>query len=226
MKIEHIFFDLDHTLWDFEMNSAKAFHHIFYLNKIDVDLGNFLTLYTPINKKYWKLYREEKVSKPVLRYNRLRETFDGLDYEISDDQINYLAKIYIDNLPNYNNLFEGAKEILEYLLLKYKLHIITNGFEEIQVEKLKKSEILHFFDRVITSESVGVKKPNPIIFKHALSQASTTPEKSMMIGDNYEADILGAQQIGMRTIYFNSTNEGTNNNTISITKLLEIKDHL
>lgn len=226
MKIEHIFFDLDHTLWDFEMNSAKAFHHIFYLNKIDVDMGNFLSLYAPINKKYWKLYREEKVSKPVLRYNRLRETFDGLDYKISDDQINHLAKIYIDNLPNYNNLFEGAKEVLEYLLLKYKLHIITNGFEEVQVEKLKKSEILHYFDRVITSESVGVKKPNPLIFNHAMALTNTTPEKSMMIGDNYEADILGAQQIGMRTIYFNTTNEGTNNNTISISKLLEIKNYL
>lgn len=226
MKIEHIFFDLDHTLWDFEMNSAKAFHYIFNVNKIDVDLDNFLSLYTPINKKYWKLYREEKVSKPVLRYNRLKETFDGLDYKISDDKINHLAKIYIDNLPNYNNLFDGAVEILEYLLLKYKLHIITNGFEEVQVKKLKKSEILHFFDRVITSESVGVKKPNPIIFKHALSQASTTAEKSIMIGDNYEADILGAQQIGMRTIYFNGSNESTNNNTIRITKLLEIKNHL
>ncbi len=226
MKIEHIFFDLDHTLWDFEMNSAKAFHYIFNVNKIDVDLDNFLSLYTPINKKYWKLYREEKVSKPVLRYNRLKETFDGLDYKISDDKINHLAKIYIDNLPNYNNLFDGAVEILEYLLLKYKLHIITNGFEEVQVKKLKKSEILHFFDRVITSESVGVKKPNPIIFKHALSLASTTPEKSIMIGDNYEADILGAQQIGMRTIYFNGSNESTNNNTIRITKLLDIKNHL
>jgi putative hydrolase of the HAD superfamily len=226
MKIEHIFFDLDHTLWDFEMNSAKAFHYIFNVNKIDVDLDNFLSLYTPINKKYWKLYREEKVSKPVLRYNRLKETFDGLDYKISDNKINHLAKIYIDNLPNYNNLFDGAVEILEYLLLKYKLHIITNGFEEVQVKKLKKSEILHFFDRVITSESVGVKKPNPIIFKHALSQASTTAEKSIMIGDNYEADILGAQQIGMRTIYFNGSNDSTNNNTIRITKLLEIKNHL
>ena len=226
MKIEHIFFDLDHTLWDFEVNSAKAFDHIFYVNKIDVDLISFLSLYTPINKKYWKLYREEKVTKKVLRYNRLKETFDGLNHKISDDQINYLAKVYIDNLPNYNNLFEGAIEILDYLLVKYKLHIITNGFEEVQVEKLKKSEILHFFDKVITSESVGVKKPNPLIFNHAMELTKTTPEQSMMIGDNYEADILGAQQIGMRTIYFNSNNEHTGNNTISVSKLVEIKNHL
>ncbi|MGB5462925.1 MAG: HAD-IA family hydrolase, partial [Aureibaculum sp.] len=105
-------------------------------------------------------------------------------------------------------------------------HIITNGFEEVQVEKLKKSEILHFFDKVITSESVGVKKPNPLIFNHAMELTKTTPEKSMMIGDNYEADILGAQQIGMRTIYFNSNNEHTGNNTISVSKLVEIKNHL
>ena len=118
MKIEHIFFDLDHTLWDFEMNSAKAFDHIFYVNKIDVDLSSFLSLYTPINKKYWKLYREEKVSKPVLRYNRLRETFDGLNFKISDDQINHLAKIYIDNLPNYNNLFEGSDRNFKLFIVK------------------------------------------------------------------------------------------------------------
>ena len=161
MEIEHIFFDLDHTLWDFVSNSAKAFDFIFNENNIEIDLNEFLKYYTPINLKYWKLYREEKVSKPVLRYKRLKETFDSLRYKISDDQIDHLAKIYIDNLPNYNNLFEGTIEVLNYLITKYQLHIITNGFEEVQLLKLEKSEILHFFDKVITSESVGVKKTKP-----------------------------------------------------------------
>ena len=226
MQVEHIFFDLDHTLWDFESNSAKAFGFIFNENNIEIDLNEFLKFYTPINLKYWKLYREEKVSKPVLRYKRLKETFDSLRYKISDDQIDHLAKIYIDNLPNYNNLFEGTIEVLNYLITKYQLHIITNGFEEVQLLKLEKSEILHFFDKVITSESVGVKKPNPKIFNHALAITDTTAERSVMIGDNLEADIEGAQKIGMHTIFFNYHNQPVFNGTISISKLIEIKQHL
>ncbi|MCF6347181.1 MAG: YjjG family noncanonical pyrimidine nucleotidase [Flavobacteriaceae bacterium] len=226
MNIKHIFFDLDHTLWDFEKNSAKTFEFIFDQSKIDVKLTDFLSHYIPINHKYWKLYREEKISKSKLRYGRLKEAFDGLEYTISDDMIHHLSEIYIDNLSNYNTLFEGAIEILNYLLSKYELHIITNGFEEVQLKKLHKSEILHFFDKVITSESVGVKKPNPVIFNHALKVTNAEPKKSMMIGDNLEADILGAQQIGMQTIFFNIHDEPVNNNTISVSNLMEIKQYL
>jgi putative hydrolase of the HAD superfamily len=226
MNIKHIFFDLDHTLWDFETNSAKTFEFIFDQSNIDVKLNNFLSHYIPINHKYWKLYREEKVSKSELRYGRLKEAFDGLEYTISDDMIHHLSKIYIDNLSNYNTLFEGTVEILNYLLSKYELHIITNGFEEVQLKKLKKSEILHFFDKVITSESVGVKKPNPIIFNHALEVTKAEPKNSIMIGDNLEADILGAQQIGMQAIFFNIHNEPINNTTISVNNLIEIKQYL
>lgn len=226
MSIKHIFFDLDHTLWDFEINSAKTFEFIFNQSKIDVKLNDFLSHYIPINHKYWKLYREEKISKPKLRYGRLKEAFDGLKYSISDDMIHHLSETYIDNLSNYNTLFDGTVEILDYLSPKYQLHIITNGFEEVQLKKLQKSEILYFFDKVITSESVGVKKPNPIIFNHALEVANAEPEYSMMIGDNLEADIQGAQQIGMQTIFFNIHNVPVNNNIISVNNLIEIKQYL
>jgi putative hydrolase of the HAD superfamily len=226
MNIEHIFFDLDHTLWDFETNSAKTFDFIFSQNKIEVKLSNFLSYYIPINQKYWKLYREERISKPKLRYGRLKEAFNCLDYLITDDQIDHLAKVYIDNLPNYNTLFDGTIEVLDYLQSKYQLHIITNGFEEVQFKKLEKSKILHYFDQVITSESVGVKKPNPKIFHHSLKAANAEPENSMMIGDNLEADIIGAQHIGMQTIFFNIHNEPVSNGDISIAKLIEIKQHL
>jgi len=226
INIEHVFFDLDHTLWDFEANSAKTFEFIFNQSKIDVSLNDFLYHYIPINHKYWKLYREEKISKPKLRYGRLKEVFDDLEYTISDDMIHHLSEIYIDNLSNYNKLFEGSMEILNYLVSKYQLHIITNGFEEVQLKKMRKSEILHFFDKVITSESVGVKKPNPIIFNHALEVTSATSFNSIMIGDNLEADILGAQQIGMQTIFFNVQNEPFNETTLSVNNLLEIKQYL
>ena len=226
INIEHVFFYLDHTLWDFEANSAKTFEFIFNQSKIDVSLNDFLYHYIPINHKYWKLYREEKISKPKLRYGRLKEVFDDLEYTISDDMIHHLSEIYIDNLSNYNKLFEGSMEILNYLVSKYQLHIITNGFEEVQLKKMRKSEILHFFDKVITSESVGVKKPNPIIFNHALEVTSATSFNSIMIGDNLEADILGAQQIGMQTIFFNVQNEPFNETTLSVNNLLEIKQYL
>jgi len=226
INIEHVFFDLDHTLWDFEANSAKTFEFIFNQSNIDVSLADFLHYYIPINHKYWKLYREEKISKSKLRYGRLKEAFDGLKYTISDDLIYHLSEIYIDNLSNYNKLFEGSMELLNYLVSKYQLHIITNGFEEVQLKKMQKSQILHFFDKVITSESVGVKKPNPIIFNHALEAAQATSFNSMMIGDNLEADILGAQQIGMQTIFFNAQNIPFKETTLSVNNLIEIKQYL
>ena len=111
-------------------------------------------------------------------------------------------------------MFEGTIEILEYLKDQYKLHIITNGFEEVQNKKMRKSGILHFFDHIITSESVGVKKPNPKVFKHALDMAKTSASSSVMIGDNLEADIYGAINCGMKAIHFNSE------------KTLDIPDHI
>ncbi len=226
MNIKHIFFDLDHTLWDFEANSAKAFAYIFTQNNIELNLTEFLAVYKPINFKYWKLYREEKVSKSNLRYKRLKESFDLLDYEVSDNLINHLSNVYIDNLPNYNQLFEGTVSILDYLLVKYELHIITNGFDEIQSLKLERSGIIKYFNKVITSESVGVKKPNPKIFDFALQSVNTRPENSVMIGDNLEADIQGALNMNMNAIFCNFENKPINKNITSINHLSELKKHL
>ncbi len=227
MKVTHIFFDLDHTLWDFEKNSALTFQKI--LPKADVDLVHeqFINTYIPINAKYWKLYREEKVSKAALRYARLKETFSALEYEISNKKINYLAKEYILQLPNFNHLFDGTLELLDYLKEKYTLHIITNGFEEVQTLKMKKSKIFHYFTEVITSESVGVKKPNPKVFLHAMKKAGSLPRESLMIGDNIEVDIQGALATGMKAIHCNFENTQTiPNNITSIRHLLEIKQYL
>ena len=227
MEVTHIFFDLDHTLWDFEKNSALTFQKI--LPEADVDLAHeqFINTYIPINAKYWKLYREEKVSKAALRYARLKETFHALKYEISDEKINSLAKEYILQLPNFNHLFDGTLELLDYLKEKYTLHIITNGFEEVQTLKMKKSKIFHYFTEVITSESVGVKKPNPKVFLHAMRKAGSSPKESLMIGDNIEADIQGALATGMKAIHCNFENTGIiPNNITSIRHLLQIKQYI
>jgi len=226
LSIKHIFFDLDHTLWDFETNSANTFKFIFKENNIDVALDDFLHHYVPINHQYWKLYREEKVTKSVLRYQRLKDSFNGLNHHVSDKMIDHLAKVYIDNLPNYNTLFDGATDLLNYLKVNYQLHIITNGFEEVQTKKMNSSGILHYFDKIITSESVGFKKPNPKIFNHALNLADANVSQSIMIGDNFEADILGAQQVGMQTIFFNSHKKEVNHKSIIVDNLIEIKQYL
>jgi putative hydrolase of the HAD superfamily len=227
MDIQHVFFDLDHTLWDFEKNSDLAFKKVFGKQNITIDLNSFLTVYKPLNLQYWKLYREEKISKDELRYGRLKNTFDAINYSISDDLIDIIAVEYIDFLPDFNHLFEYTFEILEYLKDKYQLHIITNGFEEIQIKKMESSNILHYFNSVITSESVGVKKPNPKVFYHALEVANAKKENSIMIGDNIEADVLGAINIGMQAIHCNFEQEIIADiNIISIASLLELKQYL
>ncbi|MGB7786994.1 MAG: YjjG family noncanonical pyrimidine nucleotidase [Salinimicrobium sp.] len=202
-NIKHIFFDLDHTLWDFDKNSGLAFNSIFVKNKIAVELDKFLEVYTPINTNYWKLYREEKVSKEALRYGRLKETFDALNITLSDEKIESLSVDYIDHLPLHNHLLEGSLEILEYLQQKYTMHIITNGFKEVQHKKLESSGILKYFTSVTTSEDVGVKKPHKAIFETALKNAAAGKEESIMIGDNFEADFMGAKDFGMQAILYN-----------------------
>jgi putative hydrolase of the HAD superfamily len=202
MSIKHVFFDLDHTLWDFEKNSAKAYEACFKKNQLNINLNEFLKAYVPINERYWKLYREEKVTKEALKYGRLKEAFNQTDFDISDSLIDKIAEEYLDFLPTFNSLFDGAIAILDYLAPKYQLHIITNGFAEIQTAKLSNSGISHYFKELITSESVGVKKPDPKIFNYALQKAKANPAESMMIGDSLEADVLGAENVGMQAIFF------------------------
>ena len=224
-NIKHVFFDLDHTLWDFDKNSGLTFKKIFELNNIDAKLEDFLGVYEPINLKYWKLYREERVSKADLRYGRLKEAFDALKVNVEDNLINQLSVAYIDHLTTFNHLFEGTYEILDYLKDKYQLHIITNGFEEAQERKLKNSKIWDYFTTITNSEMVGVKKPNPKIFNFAINLAKANAEESLMVGDSLEADIEGAHNIGMDTIHFDYKNIH-NHHYKKITRLLEITNHL
>ncbi|MCF6296783.1 MAG: YjjG family noncanonical pyrimidine nucleotidase [Flavobacteriaceae bacterium] len=226
MNIKHIFFDLDHTLWDFETNSNKTFEYIFQKNKVCIEINDFIKIYKPINEKYWKLYREDKVTKIELRYSRLKETFDHLQYSIDNETIHLLSEKYIEFLPKYNALLDGTIELLEYLKPKYEMHIITNGFEEVQYKKMKNSFILPYFNHVISSERVGVKKPNPKIFHFALKISGAKPEESMMIGDNFEADILGAKNIGMYTVFCQFNKKNTSKEGLTISKLSQIKQYL
>lgn len=224
-SVTDIFFDLDHTLWDFEKNSALAFQLLFDRYKVAIDVSRFLAVYEPVNLQYWKLYREEKVSKENMRRGRLLDTFIKFNLQFPIDFIDSLAESYIDFLPLNNYLLEGAVEILDYLQPKYSLHIITNGFEEVQQRKLTNSNIHHYFKTVTNSERAGVKKPDPKIFYYALQQANTTSQKSIMIGDNLEADILGAEAVGIKSVLLTSNHQEKWQQT-TIEKLAQLRELL
>ena len=224
--ITDIFFDLDHTLWDFDKNSALTFEKIFKLNNIDVNLNTFLSHYEPINLKYWKLYREEKIDKASLRFGRLNDAFLAIDFTVETDVINQLSEDYITYLGSFNHLFENTFEILDYLQNSYNLHIITNGFKEVQQVKMQNANIDNYFKTVTNSESVGVKKPNPKIFNHALKVANANADQCIMIGDNYEADILGAINIGMDAVFFGNYNNKLNAKIKQVDNLIYLKKYL
>ena len=224
--ISDVFFDLDHTLWDFEKNSALAIDAIFKKYGIEINLNQFLEYYVPMNLKYWELYRKEIITQTEMRYGRLKETFDLLDYKIDDEEIVFLSQEYIFYLPQFNHLFDGVIEILDYLKPKYNLHIITNGFHEIQSKKLKNSNITHYFKTITNSEMVGVKKPNPLIFEYALHNANAKKENSIMIGDCMEADVQGALDFGIDAILFSDNKQKQNLKIKQITHLLELKKYL
>ena len=224
--ITDVFFDLDHTLWDFDKNSGLAFERVFRKHKIELPLAEFLRVYEPINLDYWKKYREDRVSKEQLRRGRLTETFDYFELKFPLETIDSLAHCYIEELPIDNHLFTGAVDILDYLSASYRLHIITNGFEEVQHLKLHNSGIKKYFSTVTTSEEVELKKPHPVIFETALMKASVASTQSVMIGDSLEADIIGAQKAGMHTLFFNYRNEMVTAPHFAISELSEIKKHL
>jgi YjjG family noncanonical pyrimidine nucleotidase len=225
-QITDIFFDLDHTLWDFDKNSELAFDKIFKEQHPTVDTKEFVAVYAPINQACWKLYQVDKISHDELRYKRLKDSFDALNYSISDEDIDHMAIDYITYLPENNLLFEGAKEILEYLNSKYKLHIITNGFAEVQYKKLKNSGIADYFISVTNSEMAGVKKPHPRIFEYALTQAKAEKQNSIMIGDCIDADVNGALDFGIDAIFFNESKIEIPSHIKEVNHLIELKNYL
>lgn len=225
-QITDIFFDLDHTLWDFDKNSGLAFERVFKAFSIPLQLADFLEVYEPINLQYWRLYREEQIDKQGLRRGRLNDAFAKFELSYPLETIDAMAVQYIEELPKDNYLFDGTEDLLEYLKNKYKLHLITNGFHGVQHKKLQNSGIAHFFSTVTTSEDVGVKKPNPKVFNHALELAGVDAEHAVMIGDSFEADILGAEAVGLHTVFFNYRKQQVEPQRIVVDDLPSIKNYL
>ncbi len=224
--IKHVFFDLDHTLWDFDKNSKIAYQMIFRAYNIDLELDLFLKEYELINLEYWKKYRNNEVSKIALRRGRLNDSFNKFGLKFTLEKIDQIAEDYIKYLPLNNHLIEGTNDLLTYLSDKYQLHIITNGFKEVQRLKLKQSGIEKYFSTITNSEEAGVKKPNSKIFAHALEKAKASKVESIMIGDNFEADIQGAESFGIKSICFNYHNEIISSRYNVINNLSEVKNYL
>ena len=228
MSIKHLFFDLDRTLWDFETNSFNELvnlYHCHNLHQKGISLSEeFVKVYKKINEKCWERYRENTLSKENLRFERFKQTLEyfgiydlELSIKIGDD--------YVKNSPYRTILIPNAIELLSELQPNYKLHIITNGFQEVQHVKINQSGMAKFFTIVVTSEMAGAKKPNPLIFNYALEKAGANLENSVMIGDDLNTDIKGAVNAGMKSIYFNP-NKRTNNSIAwkEVVTLMEIKD--
>ncbi len=226
--ITDIFFDLDHTLWDFETNSNDAFQKLLSYHQLPFSLEDFLNVYEPINQQYWIDYAQQKRTKEDVKYGRLIDTFRQLNYTVSTDKIKILALDYLELLKQGTALIPGSINLLDYLKPKYRLHILTNGFSEIQKDKLINSGIEHYFEHLITSEATGKLKPHPAIFTQALKTTGSLAHKSFMIGDNFKTDILGAKNVGMNAIHFDPNEENDVDSKIipKVKHLSEIKELL
>jgi putative hydrolase of the HAD superfamily len=206
MPYKHLFFDLDHTIWDFDKNAEETLHELYITYKLQ-DLGlhsadRFIERYTLNNHQLWADYHLGKITKQVLRETRFSKTF--IDLGISPEHIpRQFEDDYVTICPTKTNLFPKTHETLTYLKDKYRMYVISNGFKESTEMKIHNNGLGIYFDHVIISEVVGINKPDKAIFDHALGLAKATVSESMMIGDSIEADIRGAQNFGMKAIYFN-----------------------
>jgi len=202
--IKHLFFDLDRTLWDFETNSKialnKCYNH-FNLSIYFTHFIQFQTIYSTINNDLWKKYGKGKINKEDLRTERFRKTLAKVNC-FDDELIQNLNIFYVDHSTKETQLFPNTKTTLEELKNNYQLHIITNGFQEAQFEKLKNTNIIECFTSIVCSEMVGKNKPHIDIFKFALNKANAKANESIMIGDDLLVDVVGAVQSGMQAILF------------------------
>ncbi|MBE8715507.1 YjjG family noncanonical pyrimidine nucleotidase [Sphingobacterium hungaricum] len=224
-----IFFDLDHTIWDFDRNAEETLNELYFSYRFD-ELFNqatpelFISTYTRNNHRVWNLYHHGKIDKATLRKLRFADTFTELGVDPSLFPKSFEEE-YLEICPTKTNLFPHALETLDYLKQKYTLHLISNGFKEACEKKLAHSKLLPYFKTIVISELIGVNKPNPQIFDYAVRNGKAQKEYSIMIGDNLDADVRGAQNFGMEAIFFNPRAQEKPTDIIhSISSLKELQD--
>jgi putative hydrolase of the HAD superfamily len=209
----HLFFDLDHTLWDFDSNSRLALQEVYeekqVTNKTGATFEAFFEKYLMHNKLLWERYQKGFISAEELKWRRMWRTL--MEFRLADEELSKaMGYRFLEILPTKTQLFPHTKEILQYLKERnYKLHLITNGFEKTQWNKLRHGNIDHYFSEVITSETSQSTKPDKAIFEYAINKAKATLSESIMIGDNLEADIKGSLGAGMDAVFVNHINDNT-----------------
>jgi len=203
---KHIFFDLDHTLWDYDANATDSLHELY--DRYDFyDLGVFgkadlVKTFFEVNYELWDLYNEHKIHRADIRKRRFPTIFERLGAML-EDMPSDIEPEYVALCPTKKKTYKHAHDILEYLSVKYQLHVITNGFDDIQETKLRSSGIRDYFDVIVTSETANNRKPSKEIFELALNLSNADLEESIMIGDNLGSDIEGALNVGMDHVWFN-----------------------
>ncbi|MGZ5262269.1 MAG: YjjG family noncanonical pyrimidine nucleotidase [Kaistella sp.] len=231
MKIQHIFFDLDNTLWDHRRNAYLTLKEIFtretVQDKYSIGFEEFHKEYFTINERLWAQIRDGEIDKDYLRKHRFYDSFMffGIDdFELSQTFENN----FLDEILNYNDLVEGAFDLLEYLAeKKYTLHILSNGFKEVTYRKCELSGIKNYFETITSADEINIRKPHPEVYDYALKKAGAAKEESMMIGDDWIADIEGAKSFGLKVIFFDVFNDNYEADEVAvIKKLAEIKNLL
>jgi len=225
-----VFFDLDHTLWDFNLNCAETLEElyaIYELEKFGFSIPDFQKTYRQINDSMWEGFHRNEVSKEELRTERFPRTFKLLGIE-GNKVPSRLDMHFIELCPTKPHVHPNSFEILDYLKNKgYSLHIITNGFSETQHIKMKYSGLEKYFDSLIHADHTGYKKPEPQIFEYALHTTNSSREKSIMIGDDLYADVLGAKKMGLGHVFYNPENKVHSENIqFEIKNLIELKNIL
>ena len=229
MPYKDLFFDLDHTIWDFELNSKETLWDLHLKYELEAkginNFDEFYSIYSVHNHRLWDRYSKGFIKQEELRWKRIYLSL--LDYKIADEALSKEMSVeYLTILPDKKNLFPYTIEILEYLKSKdYSMHLITNGFESVQFKKIKNSNLADYFTEVITSEASNSLKPNKEIFEYALKVSNANVETSIMIGDNEDADIQGAINAGMDSIFVNHLQiQPTVPATHTITHLKELEN--
>ena len=229
-KYKHIFFDLDRTIWDFDASAEDSFSSMYYKYNLKErgvpSVEAFKQHYDIHNDLLWSWYRKGEILKEVLNMRRFEMTM--ADFNIHDHSIYIgMSEDYIQLNPDKAFLFPGAIETLEYLAPKYPMHIITNGFQEVQEQKFRIASLGRYFKTVTTSEEAGIKKPEPGIFHYALNKGNAIAQESIIIGDDLAVDIIGGRDIGMDQVYFNPGAEKHEEEvTFEIACLTELKEIL
>ncbi|MCB0696770.1 MAG: YjjG family noncanonical pyrimidine nucleotidase [Chitinophagaceae bacterium] len=205
-KYKHIFFDLDHTLWDFDLNSANTLKRVYNELQLEqqgvTDFDDFLLKYNDHNQLQWDRFRKGLIRREELRWKRFWLTL--LDYKINNTNLAHeMSSAYLEILPLQTELMPHAKEMLDHCNGRYTMHLITNGFDLTQRMKLQFSGISNYFTEIITSERGHSMKPHPGIFEYALKATGAAIEESIMVGDALEVDIIGAKNAGWDQVYFN-----------------------